>query len=176
MPTPASRVPKWWSWPATAAQLASRSVRLQIHRPFVIHSFAAQVPCGSEKQVGPPKCVLRCRVPPKCHHTLAESKVDCVGFGLAQFQLTAVPTQAHACHFGPCPPCELKCNLPSPNKDAEGACACCSIAAADAFAGDGMRSEMHASLPGQMYAHALWPEQAVLVLMCFLCSLQATMW
>ncbi|CAI5997009.1 unnamed protein product, partial [Closterium sp. NIES-65] len=36
--------------------------------PFPSPLHASQVPCGAEKQQRPPRCHMRCPVPPTCHH------------------------------------------------------------------------------------------------------------
>lgn len=50
---------------------------------------AITVPCGREKHVKPPKCVLPCKFKYKCGHTTENQ---------------------HSCHFGECPPCKATCN------------------------------------------------------------------
>ncbi|CAG0917121.1 unnamed protein product [Notodromas monacha] len=46
------------------------------------------VPCGRERTSKPPRCSEPCKLPSDCHHP---------------------KRQAHKCHFGPCPPCNLRC-------------------------------------------------------------------
>ncbi|CAI5509021.1 unnamed protein product, partial [Closterium sp. Naga37s-1] len=53
---------------------------------------AFSVPCGAEKQQRPPRCHMRCPVPPTCHH--------------------GDSCRPHRCHYGACPPCSLPCSEP----------------------------------------------------------------
>ncbi|XP_055376175.1 NF-X1-type zinc finger protein NFXL1 [Condylostylus longicornis] len=57
------------------------------------------VPCGREKKVRLPKCLLPCRIPSKCHHE-----------------------NPHRCHINECPPCIQKCGLKNNTTNCEHPC------------------------------------------------------
>ncbi|GBG68527.1 hypothetical protein CBR_g3071 [Chara braunii] len=50
---------------------------------------AFNVPCGAEKDQKPPRCRKMCAIQPLCRH---QDKL-----------------KPHRCHYGPCPPCGLRC-------------------------------------------------------------------
>ena len=66
--------------------------------PCACGTTVLEVLCGMERYIDPPKCRLKCKRPPPCHHTVEEMK-------------------PHKCHFGECPPCRVKCGRKQPNKD-----------------------------------------------------------
>lgn len=66
---------------------------LQVDVKCFCGSTVLTVPCGREKVTKPPKCAEFCSHPPDCHHP---------------------KRKRHHCHYGSCPPCHQRCDLPLP--------------------------------------------------------------